>query len=346
MTPVLKIGIATGNATAESLALVADAERLGIDSVWIPEAWMFDGLTPAAFVAGRTETMRIGTACVQLGSRSPALLAMSALSLQAMSDGRFILGVGSSGPQVMEGWHGVPFDKPVTRTRETIEIIRQIVSGERLVYDGEVHRLPLPDSQGKSLRSPVANWPVPIYVASLGPANLGLTGALSDGWIGTAFLAEHADVYLGPIREAAEAAGRSCSDVEITVAAGLEFTDDIETAGRRHAAGYAFTIAAMGSSKTNFYNQAYTRMGFGDAVTEVQRLWATGDRAAAGAAVPIEIGLRTNLIGDDDHICERLRAYRNAGVDTIRVGVDLNADALDDLARLMDLVGAVNAELA
>ncbi|MEM9464934.1 MAG: LLM class flavin-dependent oxidoreductase [Actinomycetota bacterium] len=341
---MVKIGIVTGNATAESLALVTDAERLGVDSVWIPEAWMFDGLTPAAFLAGRTETMRIGTACVQLGSRSPALLAMSALSLQAMSGGRFILGMGSSGPQVMEGWHGVRFDKPVTRTRETIEIIRQIASGERVAYDGTTYTLPLPDSQGKSMRSPVAMWPIPMYVASMGPANLRLTGALADGWIGTAFVAEHADVYLDPIRTAAEEAGRSIGDVEITVAAGLEFTDDIEAAGRRHAAGYAFTIGAMGSSSTNFYNQAYTRMGFGDAVEEVQRLWAAGDRDAAGAAVPIEIGLHTNLVGDDAYVAGRLRAYRAAGVDTIRVGVDLNAETLDDLGRLMDLVAAVNAE--
>lgn len=340
---MLNIGIVTGNATAESLALVADAERLGVDSVWIPEAWMFDALTPAAFLAGRTETMRIGTACVQLGSRSPALLAMSALSLQAMSNGRFILGMGSSGPQVMEGWHGVRFDKPVTRTRETIEIIHRIASGERVAYEGKTYTLPLPDSQGKSLRSPVAMWPIPMYVASMGPANLRLTGELADGWIGTAFLAEHADVYLDPIREAAEGSGRTLADVEITVAAGLEFTDDIEAAGRRHAAGYAFTIGAMGSSATNFYNQAYTRMGYGDAVEEVQRRWAAGDRDGAGEAVPIEIGLHTNLVGDDEYITERLRAYRAAGVDTIRVGVDLNAETLDDVARLMDLVNAVNA---
>ena len=341
---MVKIGIVTGNAAAESLDLVADAERLGVDSVWIPEAWMFDGLTPAAYLAGRTESIRLGTACVQLGSRSPALLAMSALSLQAMSGGRFILGMGSSGPQVMEGWHGVRFDKPVTRTRETIEIIKQIASGERVAYEGKTYTLPLPDSQGKSMRSPVAMWPIPMYVASMGPANLRLTGEMADGWIATAFLAEHADIYLDPIREGAESAGRSLADVELTVAAGLEFTDDIEEAGRRHAAGYAFTIGAMGSSKTNFYNQAYTRMGFGDAVEEVQRLWAVGDRDAAGAAVPIEIGLHTNLVGDDAYITGRLRAYRDAGVDTIRVGVDLNPDTLDGLARLMDLVNAVNAE--
>ena len=183
-----------------------------------------------------------------------------------------------------------------------------------------------------------------MYVASMGPANLRLTGEMSQGWIGTAFLAEHADVYLDPIREGAETAGRSLDDIEITVAAGLEFTDDTEAAGRRHAAGYAFTIGAMGSSKTNFYNQAYARMGFGEAVDEVQRLWAAGDREAAGAAVPIEIGLHTNLVGGDDDITDRLRAYRDAGVDTIRVGVDLNPRTLDDLARLMDLVDTVNGE--
>ncbi|MEM9034531.1 MAG: LLM class flavin-dependent oxidoreductase [Actinomycetota bacterium] len=341
----LGIGITMGRADRASLEAVRDAERIGVESVWVPEAWMYDAVTPLGYLAAITDRMRLATAIVQLGARSPAMLAMSALALQAMSDGRFVLGVGTSGPQVMEGWHGVRFEKPLARTREEVEIVRTVAAGGRLQYDGKVHTLPLPDGQGRALRSPVAGAEIPIHIASIGPANLRLTGEIADGWIGTAFVAESADVFLDPIREGAGVAGRTLDDIELTVAAGLEFTDDIEEAGRRHAAGYAFTIGAMGSPSTNFYNQAFTRLGFGDAVEEVHRLWQAGEREAAGERVPIEIGLHTNLVGDDAAVSERLRRYRDAGVATLRVGVpgDL-ADHLDDLARLVDLVSAVNAE--
>ena len=153
-----------------------DAERLGVESLWAPEAWAFDALTPLAYVAAQTETIRLGTAIAQLGARTPAMLAMSALSMQVLSHDRFVLGIGTSGPQVIEGWHGVSFDKPIQRTRETIETIRAITAGEKV---------------GK-IRSPLAPRHVPIYVASLGPANLRLTGELADGWIGNSFMPEHA----------------------------------------------------------------------------------------------------------------------------------------------------------
>ena len=342
----LRIGVFPSSLDRQGIDFVRSAEQLGVDSLWAPEAWMYDALTPLGYFAAVTERMRLATGVVQLGARTPAMLAMSALALQKMSDGRFVLGLGTSGPQVMEGWHGVRFDRPVTRTRETIEIIRLIASGERLAYDGAVHQLPLPDSQGRAIRSPVAGADIPMYVASMGPANLALTGELADGWIGTAFMAESAEVFLGPIRDGAERVGRSLSDVELTVAATLEFADDPEEAGRRHADGYAFTIGAMGSSSTNFYNQAFSRQGHGDAVAEVQRLWQSGDREAAAAAVPIEIGMHTNLLGGDAEVTARLRAYRAAGVQTLRVQINTDHDhqRLDDLARLMDLVAAVNAE--
>lgn len=345
----LQIGVMPGGADRESLDMVRDAERLGANSVWVPEAWMYDALTPLGYLAAVTDKVRLATGVVQLGARSPAMLAMSALALQKMSDGRFVLGVGTSGPQVMEGWHGVRFSKPVTRTSETIDIIRTIMSGQRLTYEGKVYKLPLPDSQGRSLRSPVAGGDtpttVPIHVASMGPANLRLTGAKADGWVGTAFLPESADAFLDPIRQGAHDAGRSLDEVELSVAVGLEFTDNVEEAGRRHASGYAFTIGAMGSSSTNFYNRAFARQGFGDAVEEVQRLWQAGDKEAAKQAVPIEIGLHTNLIGDDTAVTERLRRYRDAGITTLRVGINGDpSERLDQLGRLLDLVGNVNAE--
>lgn len=342
----LRVGVMPPGVDRASLEFVREAERLGADSVWVPEAWMYDALTPLGYLAAITDRIRLAAGVVQLGARSPAMLAMSALAMQQMSEGRFILGIGTSGPQVMEGWHGVRFDRPVTRTSETIDIVRMIAAGERLTFDGEAHTLPLPNSQGRALRSPVAGAEIPIYVASLGPANLRLTGAKSNGWIGTAFLPESAEAFIDPIRDGAEAVGRSLDDIELTVAVGLDFTDDIEAAGRRHAAGYAFTIGAMGSSSTNFYNRAFARQGLGDEIAEVQRLWQSGDKDAARAAVPFEIGMHTNLIGDDDAISGRLRRYRDVGIDTLRVGIDVadHRERLDHLARLLDLVKAVNAE--
>jgi F420-dependent oxidoreductase-like protein len=277
------------------------------------------------------------------------MLAMSALSMQALSGGRFVLGLGTSGPQVMEGWHGVRYDKPIQRTRETIEIVRMISAGSRLEYHGEVYDLPLPDGAGRSIRSLMPPMHVPIYVASLGPANLRLTGELADGWIGNSFFPETADVFFDPIREGAVKAGRSLADLDLTVAVGLEFTDDVDGAGRRHAEGYAFTFGAMGSASANFYNNAFERQGYGPDVREVQRLWLAGDREAARKRVPIEIGLGTNLVGTDDIIRERLRLYRDVGVTTLRVGLQGDpTDGIDrplaDLARLLELVADVNAE--
>ena len=344
----LRVGITTSPAMPWMVDYVVEAERLGADSVWVPEFWAQDALTPLGAIAQATETIRLGTAIVQLGTRTPAMLAMSAMTLQQLSGGRFVLGLGTSGPQVMEGWHGVDFARPVTRTRETIEIIRLITRGERLVYDGEVFQLPLPSGEGTAIRSAAPPVDVPVYVASLGPANLRLTGSHADGWIGNSFFCETADVFFGPIAAGAEAAGRSLSDIELTVAASCEFTDDVEEAGRRHAEGYAFTFGAMGSERTNFYNRAFDRQGFGDAVAEVQRLWRAGDRDAARRAVPIEIGLRTNLIGPDEVVRERLRQYRDCGVRTLRVnpmGATLDGQ-LAGLGHLLDLVRDLDREAA
>ncbi len=343
----LRVGIAATPYDANTVELVLQAEKLGVDSVWVPEFWAGDAFTPLAYLAARTSTIRLATGIVQLGARTPAMLAMSSLSMQALSGGRFVLGIGTSGPQVMEGWHGVRFDKPVRRTRETIEIIRRITAGERLEYHGDVYDLPLPDSDGRSIRSLMPPTHVPIYVASLGPANLRLTGELADGWIGNSFFPESADVFFAPIREAAAKAGRDADALDLTVAVGLEFTDDVEAAGRRHADGYAFTFGAMGSATTNFYNRAFERQGYGDDVREVQRLWLAGDKDAARRRVPLAIGLGTNLIGTDDLVRDRLRLYAGAGVTVLRVGVHsdpaLGLDGqLTDLARLLDLVAEVN----
>ncbi|CAN5606264.1 hypothetical protein BH18ACT1_BH18ACT1_05340 [soil metagenome] len=233
----LHVGVGATPLTPEGLEFVRQAEQLGVDSVWVPEFWAGDALTPLAYLAASTTRIRLATGIVQLGARTPAMLAMSALSLQALCGGRFVLGIGTSGPQVMEGWHGVRFDRPVRRTRETIEIVRAISAGQRLEYHGEVYELPLPDGEGRSLRSLMAPAHVPIHVAALGPANLRLTGELADGWIGNSFFPETADVFLDPIRDGAARAGRRLSDLDLSVSVGVEFTDDVEDAGRRHADG-------------------------------------------------------------------------------------------------------------
>lgn len=299
----------------------ADAERLGVDSLWSPEAWGFDAVTPLAYVAAQTSTIRLGTAIAQLGARTPAMLAMTAMSMQVLSHGRFVLGIGTSGPQVMEGWHGVTFDRPIQRTRETIETIRTITAGEKV---------------GR-IRSSLPPVHVPVYVAALGPANLRLTGELADGWIGNSFMPEHAEVFFAPMREA----GRF-DELDLTVAVGVEITED-ETVFARHARGYAFTFGAMGSERQNFYVDAFARQGYEDDVKAVQRLWLDGKREAAAARVPLEIGEKTNLLGTPDMIKARLRRYRDCGITTLRCGLPAERD-LDTLAHLVDLVAEVNNE--
>jgi F420-dependent oxidoreductase-like protein len=317
-------------------------EELGGDSLWVPEVWGYDALTGLAHVAAQTTTIGLGTFVVQLGSRSPALLATSALSLQSLSGGRFTLGIGVSGPQVMEGWHGVRFRKPVQTTRETIEIVRTVSRGERLVHDGEIYPLPLPDSEGRALRPLVAPAHVPVYVAAMGPANLRLTGELADGWLGNAFVPEAAEIFLDPLRAGALAGGRSFEDIDLVAPVAVSLTgSDAETEAEvaRHAQGYAFTIGAMGSGGRNFYNDAFGRLGHADEVARVQELWRSGDRAGAAAAVPLDLGRLTNLIGSDTEVAARLELHASVGITTIMAKLDGGPDAqLATLERLVPLL--------
>jgi F420-dependent oxidoreductase-like protein len=341
----MRIGIATTVSSAEDVEFVVAAERLGVDSVWVPEVWGQDAFTPLAFLAARTERIRLATGIAQLASRSPALLAMSAMSLQVLSGGRFLLGLGTSGPQVMEGWHGVPFRSPVATTRETIDIVRTVARGERLVHEGLVYRLPLPGGEGRALRSMLDPVEVPIHVAALGPRNLALTGELADGWLGNAFVPERAAAFLSHLAAGAALAGRSLEDLEITIPVAVEITDDPEAAARRHARGYAFTIGAMGSPDRNFYNQAFERQGYGDDVRAVQELWLAGRREAAADRVPVELGWKTNLLGPPEVLRERLERYRDAGVTTLQAKLAGSlAERLDTLGGLLDLVAEVAPE--
>jgi F420-dependent oxidoreductase-like protein len=344
----MQVGFNAVVSTAEDATFVREAERLGAASVWVPETWAQDALTQLGYLAGQTSRIRLGTSIVQIGARSPALVAMSAMSLQLLSGGRFLLGVGVSGPQVMEGWHGVRFASPLAATRETIEIIRTVARGDRLQHDGRVYQLPLPDGPGRALRSPLPPTPVPIYVAALGPRNLELTGELADGWIGNTFMPERADVFLDCLAAGAARAGRRLTDLDLVIPVAVEFTKDAgaaEAAARRHADGYAFTIGAMGSRDQNFYNDALTRLGFGDEVRAVQELWLAGQREAAAARVPAEIGRATNLLGTPDMVAERLRLYRDAGITTLQAKLDGDhATRLATLAQLIELVRQVSSE--
>jgi alkanesulfonate monooxygenase SsuD/methylene tetrahydromethanopterin reductase-like flavin-dependent oxidoreductase (luciferase family) len=268
------------------------------------------------------------------------------MTLAAMSGDRFSLGLGVSGPQVVEGLHGVPFARPLTRLREYMDILDLAFAGEKLVYSGSAYTLPLAGGEGKALRlSQPANTSIPVYLAALGPKALELTGERADGWLGTSFVPETAEAFLGPIREAAERAGRSLADIDIQAGGRLAF-GDAEGMMASLKRSLAFSLGAMGSPQTNFYNRAYQRGGYADAAIKVQQLWVAGRRDEAIAAVPDELALRTGFVGTDDMVLGRLRAYRDAGVNTVRLRPDGGTvtDRLDTLARGLDLIRRLDEE--
>jgi F420-dependent oxidoreductase-like protein len=342
----MKVGAMIEPRLPGAVEFAVAAERIGVTSLWVPEVWGYDALTGLAYLAAKTSSVKLGTFVVQLGSRSPAMLATSALSLEELSGGRFILGIGTSGPRVMEGWHGVRFRKPVQTTRETIEIIRTVSRGERLEHAGEIYPLPLPDSRGAALRPLVRPDHVPVYVAAMGPQNLRLTGETADGWLGNAFIPEAAEVFLGPLREGAQQAGRTLDQLDLVAPVAVEFHDDqasADAAARRHADGYAFTIGAMGAggSGQNFYNNAFTRLGYGTEVNTVAELWRAGEHDEAGRSVPLDLGRLTNLLGTSDAIAERVSRYRAAGITTLLA--KLEGEHEEQLATLQRLVAITAA---
>ena len=336
------------------IAWAQEADRLGVHSMWTAEAWAHDAVTPIAYLMAKTEQLKFGTGITQVGTRTPALVAMTSQSLWEMSGGRFILGLGSSGPQVIEGWHGIPFRKPLARTRELVEICRKIFNGEVLEYEGEFHRLPLRvedggSGEGRALKPGAPPTPdLPIYIASLGPKNLQMTGALADGWLGGSFIPEHAALFIDDIKAGAAKVGRDISHFDYAVGGSIHVTDDPERIAEEMKPGMAFSLGAMGSKAHNFYNDAYSRQGFADEAKEIQRLWLSGDRDGARKAVPTELVLAANLIGDRQQVVERLKLYKDAGVTTFRAGVpgETFGEKAGNLAEVMDLIREVNAEPA
>jgi F420-dependent oxidoreductase-like protein len=329
---------------AQASAYVVEAERMGVDCLWSAEAWGHDAVTPLAFMAARTSRIRLGTGIMQAGTRTPALVAMTAMSLAAMSGGRFLLGFGVSGPQVIEGWHGIRFEHPIQRLREMVEIVRRATRGERLEYKGSIYELPLPGGEGKALRSAAKPQPnIPIYLATLSPRSLEMTGEIADGWLGTSFMPEHARVFFEHLETGARRAGRTLAALDLQAGGVVAFSDDVDRLIPPRKPGLAFSLGAMGSRQHNFYNDAYKRAGYTDVALEVQSLWLDGQRDEAAARVPDELVLKTNLLGTDAMVRRRLELYRDAGVTTLRVepaGETLEA-RLATLGRLLDLVRAL-----
>lgn len=328
-------------------AYAIEAERMGVDAIWSAEAWAHDAVTPLAYLAAKTTRIKLGTGIMQVVGRTPAMAAMTAMSLASMSGDRFRMGLGASGPQVVEGWHGVSFRKPIQRLREYIEIVRKATRGERLTYEGQIYQLPLPGGEGKPLRSGAQPRPnIPIYLATLSPKSLELTGELADGWLGTSFMPEHADVFFDHILTGARRAGRSLADLDLQAGGAVQFSDDVESLVARRKPGLAFTLGAMGSREHNFYNAAFRRAGYEEEAMAVQRLWLDGRRDEATAIIPDEMVLQTNLIGTEQMVLERIRRYRDAGITTLRVDPDGESvdERLQTLSRVLDLVKSVSAE--
>jgi F420-dependent oxidoreductase-like protein len=327
-----------------TMDFVVEAERLGLDVCWVAEAWGSDAPAPLGYLAARTSRILLGSGILQVGTRTPTAIAMTAMTLAELSESRFLLGLGSSGPQVIEGLHGVPFARPVTRMRETLAVIRQVFAGEKVDHHGELVRVPLPGGEGRPMRLTMApNEDIPIYLAALAPNMLRLTGEVADGWLGTSFVPEGADAYFGYLREGAARGGRQVTDLDICQGAEVAFAADEDelrhmVAGRRKE--LAFSLGGMGSASTNFYNDAYSRQGWAEVAAEVRAAWLAGDRTAATALVTDDMVLATTLIGTEPMVRDRLRTWQAAGVDTVRLypaGDTLDA-RLTTLGRAIDMV--------
>jgi F420-dependent oxidoreductase-like protein len=310
-----------GITPADQLAMVKEAEAAGFDSVWAAEAYGSDAATVLAWLAAQTERIRIGSAIFQMPARSPAMTAMTAATLDELSGGRMILGIGPSGPQVAEGWHGQPFARQLRRTREYVEILRKALARERLEYSGEMYELPLPDGQGKALKlmiGPVQER-IPIYIAAIGPKNTALVGEIADGWIPFLFSAEHAKELRGPLDEGAARAGRNLDNgsFEIAPTVNVCIHDDVDAARDVMRPFLALYVGGMGSREKNFYNAMMRRYGFEEAAAEVQDLYLSGKKEEAGAALPADFIDSVCLVGPPDRVRERLAMYSDAGVGTL-----------------------------
>jgi F420-dependent oxidoreductase-like protein len=313
-----------GLSAEQQLALVRAAEDAGYDSVWAAEAYGSDAATVLAWLAAQTSRIKLGSAIFQMPARSPAMTAMTAATLDQLSGGRMLLGIGSSGPQVAEGWHGQRFAKQLLRTREYVEIVRKALARERLVYDGDYYELPLPDGPGKAIKLTIApvQERIPVYIASIGPKNVQLTGEIADGWLPIFFSPEYVGDARQLLAEGAAQAGRELDDsFDIAPTVNVCIDDDIDRARDVMRPFIALYVGGMGSRERNFYNALVQRYGFADAAKEIQDLYLDGKRDEAAAAVPTELIDMITIVGPSDRVRERLAVYRDAGVGTMLVTV-------------------------
>ena len=343
----LNLGYWSAGSDVGDLELAQEAERLGFAVVWAAEAYGSDAATVLAHVAARTERIDIGSAVFQIPARTPANCAMTAATLDLLSGGRFRLGLGVSGPQVSEGWHGVRFDSPLARTREYQDVVRLALSRQKVRYAGEHYVLPLPDGPGKALQLtiPPVRERLPVYLAAVGPKNLELAGERFDGWLAIFYAPEHAEQALGSVRAGRERAGLPLEGFDVVPTVPLVVGDDPQRCADAVRSYAALYVGGMGSREQNFYNRLAVRMGFADAAREVQDRYLARDPAGAAAAVPYEFLARTSLLGPRERIAERMAAYAASGVTTLTVspyGRDLDAKraALRTAAEALELSGS------
>jgi len=320
------------NYMGDPVAAAADAhdlESAGVDVGWVAELYSFDAVSILGYLAAKTDTMELGSGIFPVYSRTPTLTAMTAAGLDAVSGGRFVLGLGASGPQVIEGWHGVPYDRPLGRQREIIDICRKVWRREKVVHHGPSYDLPLPEDQGTGLGKPLKliNHPVreaiPIYIASLGPKNVEMTAELADGWLPVFYHPEKAASVWGDAIAAGNAKrDESLPPMEVVAGGTLAITNDAEEAGKIRDQGRFMTalyVGGMGAKGKNFYNNIFRKYGYEDAAATIQDLFLSGKKEEAMAAVPQEFLDSTALVGDEGWVRERVEAYRASGVTHLAV---------------------------
>jgi F420-dependent oxidoreductase-like protein len=306
---------------ADHLAMAQEADRLGYAVVWAAEAYGSDTVSMLAWIAGQTRQIDLGAAVMQIPARTPAMTAMTAATIDTLSGGRFRLGLGVSGPQVSEGWHGVRFAKPLGRTREYVEIVKMAIAREPVSYQGAHYTLPLPDGPGKPLKLGFhpPRSAVPIYLAAVGPKNLELAGEIADGWLAIFFAPDAAGEYLQHIERGRARNGLGITGFDVAPSVPVVVGDNVAWSAdviRPYAALY---IGGMGSREQNFYNQLAVRMGYADAAARIQDLYLAGQKAEAAEAVPQEFIERTSMVGPRPVIVERIKQYASAGVGTLSI---------------------------
>ncbi len=337
---------------AETVAELADYEKAGLGIVFVPEAYSFDAVSQLGFIAAKTHRLEIASGILQLYTRTPTLTAMTAAGLDYVSGGRFTLGIGASGPQVIEGWHGVPYDAPVGRTREIIEICRQVWRRERLAYQGKHYQIPLPAGQGMGLGKPLKliNQPVreriPIVVAAIGPKNVELAAELAEGWEPIFYLAEKArTVWGGPVAAGLARRDPSLPPLDVVAQAGLAIGEDVGGYLELARPALALYIGGMGPHRDkgrNFYYELAVRYGFGEQAARIQDAYLAGRKDEAAALVPAELLAGTSLVGPAGQVAERLAAMKESGVTTVNVTplAPTHADRVRLIERLRDLAGS------